>query len=593
MKTLIIVESGTKAKSIQDILGQEYLVEASVGHITELASGGSHGIGVDIDNDFKPHYVLSDDKVSVLKNLMNASKKCDRIIIASDPDREGEAIAWHLSKRLEDMGKPIKRMTYSKITKPALLKSLNELRDVDLNIFHAQEARRILDRLVGFSASPFLMNFFGPKLSAGRVQSVVTRMIIDRELEIEAFVPEEFYTIQVNLDKNGKEPFVTKYSGRLINAKVAKAMHDRLSANKEYIVTEVKAEEEKKPAPPPLITATLLQAMSSLHNLDPEETMKAAQSLFENKYISYHRTDSVRIEGETMKMAHDWLDQNNFSRPSKPNIFKNEDETQDAHECIHPCDVNFVIDNNNYEIVDKNEKLVYSTIWKYFVASQMLPAVYNTLKVTAHVSGDKSAEVKASGKALKSKGFLEILGVDDKNKIEIPNLEVGDLVYLSGKIPVRMEKKQTQPPPRYSINKVMSELKRRGIGRPATYADLLSKISARNYVEKKGNVFHATDLGKTITNVLSNYFTFMDYDYTAKMEKSLDEIESGKINHIDMLKKFYPGFKSELDKAYLGHGGTLCDKCSSPMSTRVAKSTGEKFLACSAFPKCRNTKSCK
>lgn len=591
MKTLIIVESGTKAKSIQDILGPDYIVKASVGHITELASGGPHGIGVDINNDFKPHYVLSDDKVSVLEDLMSASKKCDKIIIASDPDREGEAIAWHLSKRLEDMGKPIKRMVYGKITKPALLKSLNELRDVDLNIFHAQEARRILDRLVGFSASPFLMNFFGPKLSAGRVQSVVTRMIIDRELEIEAFVPEEFYTIQVNLDKDGKNQFITKYSGKLTDAKSAKSMHDRLSSNDKYVVTEVRAEEEKKPAPPPLITATLLQAMSSLYNLDPVDTMKAAQSLFESKYISYHRTDSVRAENETLKMAHDWLDENKIDRPRKPNIFKNENDTQDAHECIHPCDVNFVIDDNNYEIIDKNERLVYKTIWQYFVGSQMSPAVYNTLKITAHVLNDKSAEVKASGKALKSKGFLEILGLEDKNKIDIPNLEVGDFLSLSGEIPVRMEKKQTQPPPRYSINKVMSELKRRGIGRPATYADLLSKISARNYVEKKGNVFHATDLGKKITNVLSNYFTFMNYDYTAKMEKSLDEIESGKINHIDMLKKFYPGFKSELDRAYLGHGGVLCDKCKSPMSIRTVKASGDKFLACSAFPKCKNTKS--
>jgi DNA topoisomerase-1 len=591
MKTLIIVESGTKAKSIQDILGSDYIVKASVGHITELASGGFHGMGVDVDKDFKPHYVLSDDKVSVLENLMNSSKECDSIIIASDPDREGEAIAWHLSKRLEDMGKPIKRMTYGKITKPALLKSLNELRDVDLNIFHAQEARRILDRLVGFSASPFLMNFFGPKLSAGRVQSVVTRMIIDRELEIEAFIPEEFYTIQVNLDKNGQDPFTTKYSGRLTNVKTAKSIYDRLSANDKYIVTDVRAEEEKKAAPAPLITATLLQAMSSLYNLDPEETMKAAQSLFESKYISYHRTDSVRIENETAKMAHDWLDENKIDRPSKPNIFKNENESQDAHECIHPCDVNFIVDDNNYEIINKNERLVYKTIWQYFVASQMLPVVYNTLKVTAHVLGDKSAEVKASGKALKTKGFLDILGIEDKNKIEIPNLEVGDLLSLSGKIPVCMEKKQTQPPPRYSINKVMSELKKRGIGRPATYADLLSKISARNYVEKKGNVFHATDLGKKITRVLSDYFSFMNYDYTAKMEKSLDEIENGKVNHIDMLKKFYPEFKSELDRAYLNHGGTLCDKCSSPMTLRTTKNSGEKFLACSAYPKCKNIKS--
>jgi DNA topoisomerase-1 len=216
-----------------------------------------------------------------------------------------------------------------------------------------------------------------------------------------------------------------------------------------------------------------------------------------------------------------------------------------------------------------------------------MPALYNTLKVTAHVKGNKAAEVKASGKALKSKGFLEVLEISDDSKIEIPSLAVGDALNLSGKIPVRMEKKSTQPPARYSEDKLIKELVSKNIGRPATYADLLSKITARNYVEKKGSVFHATDLGKKITDELQQFFTFMDYDYTAKMEQQLDEIESGKVNHIDMLKKFYPEFKGELDKAYLGHGATMCPKCGSPMSVRTTK-TG-KFLGCSGYPKCKHT----
>ena len=279
---------------------------------------------------------------------------------------------------------------------------------------------------------------------------------------------------------------------------------------------------------------------------------------------------------------------NKLPIPKKPNTYKNKDAAQDAHECIRPSDLT-LLPQDNYAIIDADQKIVYETIWKHFIASQMMPAVYDTLRVTAHVVGDKTAEVKASGKALKSKGYLEILGITDDSKIEIPNLVKGDILNHIGRGPVKLEKKQTQPPPRYSEDKLIKELDARNIGRPATYAELLSKISIRNYVEKKGSVFHATDLGKKITDELSQFFTFMDYNYTAKMEHQLDEIASGKVNHIDMLKKFYPEFKKELDTAYLKHGGMLCDKCGSPMSTRTTK-TGDKFLGCSGYPRCKNVK---
>ena len=248
-------------------------------------------------------------------------------------------------------------------------------------------------------------------------------------------------------------------------------------------------------------------------------------------------------------------------------------------------------DNISFGVdIFEDEKLVYEVIWKNFVASQMMPAVYDTLNVVAHPKGDPNSLVKSSGKALKSKGYLEILGVNDTNSIDITNLKVGQSLTLDkSKNAVKMDKKQTQPPPRYSEDKLIKELVNKKIGRPATYADLLSKITARNYVEKKGSVFHATDLGKKITDVLVQFFTFMDYNYTAKMEQQLDEVEAGKINHKDMLKKFYPGFKIEIDKAYMKHGGTLCEKCGSPMSMRTVKETGNKFLACSAYPKCKHT----
>jgi DNA topoisomerase I len=586
MKTLVIVESPAKAEKIQAYLGKDFSVLASKGHITDLAKGGRFGLGVDVEKDFRPHYVIMEDKIDTLDALLAAAKKVDQIFVASDPDREGEAIAWHLAQRLADTGKPIKRMVFNEIKKAKLQQAVKDVRDIDMNLFHSQEARRILDRLVGFMASPFLMNFFGPKLSAGRVQSVVTRMVIDREREIEAFIPEEFWTIQVVLSKDGKMGFNTKYVGRPTDEKTAMAAQVALSG-KSYIISEVSSDAEAKYPQPPLVTSTLQRIMSKEHGMSADRTMKAAQSLYEAGYCTYIRTDSVRVGEEAVQEVRAWLTANKYAIPTKPPVYKNKDAAQDAHECIRPSDLT-LLPKDNFAIIDPDEKLVYETIWKHFVASQMSPAIYDTLRVTAHVQSDKKTKVQTLGKAIKTKGFLEILGIEDNSKIEIPLLQMGDVCQLFGQIPVQMEKKQTQPPPRYSEDKLIKELVNKNIGRPATYAELLSKITTRNYVEKKGSVFHATDLGKKITDELVQFFTFMDYNYTAKMENQLDEIECGKINHIDMLKKFFPEFKKELDKAYLGRGAEMCTKCGSPMSVRTTK-TGDKFLGCSGFPKCRNT----
>lgn len=585
MKTLVIVESPSKADKIQGYLGKDYIVMASKGHITDLAKGGKHGLGVDLENNFRPRYVLMEDKLDTLDALIAAAKKVDQIFVASDPDREGEAIAWHLADRLDGVGKPIKRMVFNEIKKDKLLKAVKDVRDIDMNLFHSQEARRILDRLVGFMASPFLMNFFGPKLSAGRVQSVVTRMVIDREREIEAFVPEDYWTIQTKLTTTNGESFIAKYTGKLTDQATADATKKALDT-KDYVVSEVLSAEENRYPQAPLVTSTLQRIMSKNHGFGADKTMKAAQALYEAGYCTYIRTDSVRVGDDALNDVRDWLKNNKYDVPKKPYTYKNKDAAQDAHECIRPSDLT-LIPGQNYAILDPDEKLVYETIWKHFVASQMAPAVYDTLNVTAHPQSNPKVKVKASGKALKSKGYLDVLGVDDAGSIDIPNLTVGQVVQLTGKGALKMEKKQTQPPGRYSEDKLIKELVNKNIGRPATYAELLSKITARNYVEKKGNVYHATELGKKITDELAKYFTFMDYDYTAKMEQQLDEVEAGKVNHVDMLRKFFPEFKSELDKAYLGHGGTLCDKCGSPMSVRTTK-TG-KFLGCSAFPKCKRT----
>lgn len=590
MKTLVIVESPVKAQKIQDYLGKNYVVMASKGHITDLAKGGKNNLGVDIDNNFKPKYVLMDDKIDTLNALLGAAKKCDQIFLASDPDREGEAIAWHLAQRLDGVNVPIKRMVFNEIKKDKLLKAVKQVRDIDMNLFHSQEARRILDRIVGFMASPFLMNNFGPKLSAGRVQSVVTRMIIDREKEIDVFVPEEFWTLQVNLSKDGKEGFTMKYSGRPTDSKSAEEIRVKLADNNpEYIVTDVVAAEEKVAPPAPLVTSSLQRIMSKMFGFSADRTMKAAQSLYESGYCTYIRTDSVRVGDEGLAEVRDWITNNGYELPKKYNVHKNKNSAQDAHECIRPSDL--ALDpSNNMAIINSDEKQVYETIWRYFIASQMTPAVYNTLKVTAHVKGKPEAEVKASGKTLIKKGFMEILGLKDDSQIEIPNLSVKDVLHLFGKSPVKVEKKQTQPPPRFSEDKLIKELEMRNIGRPATYAELLTKITARNYVEKKGNIFYPTELGKKITNILIDYFTFMDYDYTAKMEEQLDEIESGNVDHVDMLKKFYPKFQTELNKAYTNYGANMCDKCGSPMVVRLNKQNKQKFLACSAYPKCYQTK---
>lgn len=588
-KILVVVESPTKAVKIQEYLGNNFIVVACRGHIADLAKGGRFGLGVDVENSFKPHYILMDDKIDILNNIMRLAKTCDAILLASDNDREGEAISWHLSQRLADMDKPIKRMVFNKIKKDALLKAVKEVRDIDINLFHSQEARRILDRLVGFTASPFLMSVFGPKLSAGRVQSVVTRMVIDREREIEVFVPDEFWTIQATLSKDGKTGFITKFSGRPTNQADADAVRAKLSTTDDFVVSEVIAEEEKRSPQAPLVTSTLQQIMSKEHGFGADRTMKSAQALYEGGYVTYIRTDSVRVDEGSITELRDWLKNNKHEVPTKPNTYKNRDAAQDAHECIHPTDLNLLPDQN-FAIIDPDEKLVYEVIWKNFIASQMVPAIYNTLKITAHVKGDKTAEVKASGKALKSKGYLDILGVEDDSKIDIPNLIVGDILTRYGKYPIKAEKKQTQPPPRFSEDKLIKELVNKGIGRPATYADLLSKITSRNYVEKKGNVYHATDLGKKITDELQQFFTFMNYNYTAKLESQLDEIESGKINHVDMLKKFYVEYKQQLNQAYTQRGALMCDQCGSPMAVRTAKTDGSTFLACTLFPKCRNTK---
>lgn len=587
--TLVIVESPGKIKAIQQYLGKDYIVKASFGHIADLSKGGKFGIGIDIDNKFKPHYVLLEDKIKVVDELIETASKCELILLCSDPDKEGEAISWHLQQRLQDCGVPIKRAVFNEISKKAIQEAVKHPKDINMLLFRSQEARRILDRIVGFTASPFLMETYKTNLSAGRVQSVVSRMIIDREDEINSFIPEEYWVLQANLSKDNKDSFTAKYDPKVSDQQTAdqvKADLEGKDLSSTYIVSFVEAKEEKKKPMPPLITAKLQQIMAKSFGFNPEDTMKAAQSLYEGGYLTYIRTDSIRINEDAVKSARQWLKDNSYDVPKTIPVYKNKDAAQDAHECIRPTDL--AVGPDSPEIIDPKEKKVYGIVWKYFLASQMMPAIYNTLKISLHLKGNKKHLLKASGKALKYKGYLEILGITDDSKIDIPDLKVGDELILFGKKPVLSEKKLTQPPPRYSLDKLIDTLEKKSIGRPATYAELLSKVCTRNYVEKHGNVFHATDLGKQITKELTKHFSFLEYNYSAELEKKLDEIAEGKVDYIEMLTEFYNKFKKEVNSAYSSNGCVFCEKCEKPMSIRNSKNGS--FLGCSGYPKCRFTK---
>lgn len=585
-KYLVIMESPSKCRKVSEYLGDEYIVKASMGHITDLAKGGKFGIGVDVENDFKPRYVLNEDKYSLMEELMEDAKNVKKIYIFTDPDREGENIAWHLYERLVDVGKPIVRGRFNEIKKDKVLKAIEEAGELNMPLVRAAESRRILDRIVGFNSSPYLMNTVGKGLSAGRVQSVLVRLVIDKERSIEEFVPETFWTLQTSGKKdNINFPIKLPYS--IKDEQEGKDLFKKLKETKQFEVVQVHADNEKKFPIPPLITSTLQRVMSSEFGMSAEDTMKAAQALYEQGNITYIRTDSVRASEEAIESVREYIKENKFELPQKAYAYKNKDNSQDAHECLRPS--NLQLDpNENYDIINLNEKKVYKAIHNYFVASQMEPAIYSTLKITFRSKEHPDLEMKASGKALISLGFLEIFNKKVDEAMEIPSFKKGDILDLNINC-AKLEKKATQPPARFSEAKLIKELEQRGIGRPATYAQLLSKITDRNYVEKNGVVYRATDLGKKITDLLSKNFSFMDYDYTKKMEEELDEIAKGKKTSLEMLQAFYPPFKEELNNAYKKAGSTFCEKCNSVMNKRKGKN-GD-FIACSNYPSCFNTKS--
>jgi len=588
-KILLIVESPHKAKTISKYLGKEYIICASQGHIFDLATDGPHNYGIDVGNGFKPKYQIIPDKKDKVKAILKSAEQAKEILIASDPDREGEAIACHLAEILKKFGVPIKRVLFYELIKEEILRAVNSPRELDFNLYDAQQARRVLDRIVGFSVSPYLINKFNQKLSAGRVQSVAVRLVVDREKEIKEFKPDEYWNINVTLSKSdAKDKFIAKYSNKVTDQKTAQKIKDDLLKDT-FSVSDVKEVEKLKKPFPPLITYSLAAISSGSLHFPAAKTMQLAQKLYEAGLITYMRTDSVRTSNEAIEAARGWLADNNHDVPNKPNIYTNKDgAAQDAHEAIRPTDIT-KLPSEIY--LPDDEKKVYKLIWERFIASQMNPAIYDTMDVTILSSSDH--KLKAHGKSLKYKGWLEIVEDFDDNDsdVKLPRLEADDVVKM---VPpnVKAEQKKTQPPPRYSEKTLIEELKKKGIGRPSTYVAIVSKITDRNYIERKANSFIPTDIGMKISDLLVNQFKFMDYTYTSEMEEKLDKIADGNLKYVDMLNEFYNPFRTELKEAALTDENDYgkCELCGTSLALKHGRFGY--FLSCCNYPDCKFTISC-
>jgi len=574
MKTLVIVESPAKGKTISKYLGPDYTVIACYGHVVDLAKGGKFGIGVDLLNNLAPRYMIMDDKKEVFDKIVNASETCDQIYLASDPDREGEAIAQHLFTRLASTGKPIKRVAFHEITKAEILKAVAAPRDIDLKLFKAQQARRILDRLVGFMVSPFLMNVFGQTMSAGRVQSVAVRMIADREIAIKNFVPVEFWNVFADLTTPAGEKMRVKYATALGNKADTDAVLAKLTGYP-FVVSAVIRKPKKESPPPPLTTLMMQQIMSKKYGFSAEQTMQAAQACYESGYTTYIRTDSVRLGDDAVKSIRQYIKTTGYSLPAKAIVYECKTTAADSHEAIRCTNVNT---DPATCMLTGNDKILYDVIWRYSVACQMEQAVFDTMEVQVTCNGEL---FKITGKTLSTKGFFEVLGLPPKDKFDIPNLNKGDSFTLNKVVP---EQKATQHPPRFTEANLIKELDARQIGRSSTMATILKNINARNYVVKNGNTYHPTDLGLQVTAMLNKSFGFVNFDYSAAMEANLDKIAAGEADYDTVMTEFFSLFSKELKSAINGENKICCERCNGIMVERDG-SRG-KFLSCSG---CRNS----
>jgi DNA topoisomerase-1 len=596
---LVIVESPAKAKTIKRFLGRDFEVIASYGHIKDLPKSR---LGVRIDEGFEPEYQLIPSRKKQIKEIKEKSKMAEEIFLASDPDREGEAIAWHIAEEIRDAG-TIKRAVFHEITEKGIKEGINNPRDLDENLYNAQKARRVLDRLVGYKISPLLWDKVKRGISAGRVQSVALKFIVEREKEIEAFVPREYWTISAVFEKEGK-----RFSAEL---KTKEVIPDELSAKKileeikgkEFLVQKVTKKERRVNPPPPYITSTLQQDAFKKLGFTAEKTMRIAQTLYEGVdagpfgrvgLITYMRTDSVRIADEAIGMARQFIEEK-FGRdylPENPRIYKNKESAQDAHEAIRPTDVK-ISPSSIRDYISKDECKLYEIIWRRFLACQMNPALYES--VTAElICGNWT--FKASGSRLLFDGFKRVY--DDKEEGEeegvLPPLQEGEILKP---LDIKLEQHWTKPPPRYNESSLIKELEEKGIGRPSTYATIISTLKKRGYVKVQDGRFYPTTLGNVVCELLLQHFTdIMDTGFTAKMERELDLVERGEEEWRRTVSNFYSLLKGYLEKAekeievLKGKGiktDLKCPLCGGDVVIKIGKN-GE-FIACRNYPRCSFT----
>jgi len=605
-KYLVIVESPAKAATIGKFLGSSYKIEASMGHIRDLPKSQ---MGIAVEDDFEPKYITIRGKGDLLSKLRKSAKTADKVYLATDPDREGEAISWHLIHAL-NLGseKEISRITFNEITKTAVKRSITEAREIDMDLVDAQQARRVLDRVVGYTVSDLLWKKVKKGLSGGRVQSVALRIICDREDEIRSFIPEEYWSLDAKLkDKSGKE-FSAKFHGKndkkidLENESQTMEIVHAIE-NKDFNVTEVKVGSRQKKPVAPFTTSTLQQEASKYLNMATQKTMMIAQQLYEGVTIkgegtvglvSYIRTDSVRISDEAYGAVTAYISEEfgkEFVNPERV-VYKSKGKTQDAHEAIRPTDVLRTPDSIK-DSLTKDQYRLYKLTWERFVASQMSPAQYDTLSVKMKV-GDYG--FRTSGSTLKFKGFLGVYskGQEEEENI-LPQLAQGDILSAKQLLP---EQHFTQPPARYTDASLIKTLEEIGVGRPSTYAPTLTTIQARRYVVKESKNLCTTELGEIVNDIMKSYFgEIVDVDFTAKMEERLDEIEVGHEEWKQIIRDFYPGFQKcvedavdQLSKIEIKDEVTdvICEKCGRNMVIKYGRYG--KFLACPGFPDCQNAK---
>ena len=608
---LVIVESPSKAKTIGKYLGAEYTVKASMGHLRDLPKST---MGVDIEGGFVPEYLPLDNKTEIIEDLRKAAKKADRVFLATDPDREGEAISWHLMELLELPQEKTCRVTFNEITKKVVTESIASPRTIDYNLVDAQQARRLLDRIVGYQLSPLLWKKIRRGLSAGRVQSVATRLVVDRENEIRDFQPREYWSLDAVLDCIGKTgSFMAKYYGKGKKTELQnEAQVDSVLADiegKEFTVSAVKRADKKRSAAPPFTTSTLQQEASRKLNMTPKRTMAIAQQLYEGVdvegegtlgLITYMRTDSLRLSNDAMSAAADFI-KNRYGASyyyGKFHTFKTKSGAQDAHEAIRPTHVELDPERIRRSLTSEQYRL-YKLIWSRFLASQMADAVYDTVSIDTVCAGHT---FRSAHQSVKFSGFLAVYeeGRDEEEQAtgsELPLLEIGDAAKLRD---VKKEQHFTQPPARYTEATLVKAMEEKGVGRPSTYAGIVSTIQDREYVNRIEKHLHPTPLGEVVTGLMVERFQdIIDVEFTANMENRLDDVEAGKQNWKELLSEFYQDFHREMVDAEKALEGTrlkvpdevtqeICEECGRNMVVRVGRFG--KFLACPGFPECKNTK---